>query len=86
MPKNKPNKALLKRIRFTKSGRIKHRRAYGRHLRSHKSGKLLRSYRRSSFVKGCDMRRVRMMLFVGTSSSGQTARKGPAEEGPASEG
>ena len=45
MPKNKPNKGLLKRIRITKSGKVKFRRAFGRHLKSHKSGKLLRSYR-----------------------------------------
>lgn len=62
MPKNKPNKGLLKRIRFTKSGKIKFARAFGRHLRSHKSGKLRRSYRNSAYAKGCDVGRIGMML------------------------
>ena len=73
MPKNKPNKGLLKRIRFTKSGKIKFRRAFGRHLRSHKSAKLSRGYRRPAFVKGCDMKRVRAMLFT-RGVSGETAK------------
>ena len=47
MPKNKPNKGLLKRIRITKSGKIKFRRAFGRHLRSHKNGKTMRGYRKA---------------------------------------
>ncbi len=64
MPKNKPNKALLKRIRFTKSGRVKFRRSFGRHLRSHKSGKLMRSYRRPAYAKACDLKRIRAMLFT----------------------
>jgi large subunit ribosomal protein L35 len=78
MPKIKPNKALLKRIRFTKSGRVKFRRSFGRHLRSHKSGKLMRSYRRPAFVKGCDMKRVRMMLFTGAAAGIKASRKEPA--------
>jgi large subunit ribosomal protein L35 len=64
MPKNKPSKGLLKRIRFTKSGKVKFRRAFGRHLRSHKSGKLLQSYRKPAFAKSGDLRRVRAMLFT----------------------
>ncbi|MFK7960064.1 MAG: 50S ribosomal protein L35 [Phycisphaerales bacterium] len=68
MPKNKPNKGLLKRIRFTKSGKVKFRRAFGRHLRSHKSGKLMRSYRRPAYAKAGDVRRVRAMLFTSVRS------------------
>ncbi len=64
MPKNKPTKGLLKRIRFTKSGKVKFRRSFGRHLRSHKSAKLQRSYRRPAFAKACDVKRVRAMLFT----------------------
>jgi len=64
VPKNKPNKALLKRIRFTKSGKVKFRRAFGRHKRSHKSGTLLQSYRKPSFMKPGDARRVRALLFT----------------------
>ena len=50
MPKNKPCKGLIKRVRFTKSGKVKFRRSTGRHLRSRKSGKLKRSYRRPTFA------------------------------------
>ncbi|MDY7109672.1 MAG: 50S ribosomal protein L35 [Planctomycetota bacterium] len=64
MPKNKPRKAMLKRIRFTKTGRIKHRRACGRHLRSHKPARLLRRYRRPAYATGSEARRVRAMLFT----------------------
>lgn len=64
MPKNKPNKGMLKRIRFTKSGKVKFRRACGRHLRSHKTGKLLRSYRRPAFASGSEARRIQAMLFT----------------------
>lgn len=65
MPKNKPNKGLLKRVRITKSGKIKLPRAAGRHLRSHKSGKRLRGYRAANYASPADSRRVRAMLFIG---------------------
>lgn len=81
MPKNKPNKGLLKRIRITKTGRIKLRRACGRHLRSHKSAKLRRSYRKPAYAAGCESRRLRSMLWVGPSKP----PKKTAEEVPASD-
>jgi len=62
MPKNKPNKGLLKRIRITASGRVKHGRAFARHRRSHKSGKLLRSYHNSAYAHATDIRRIASML------------------------
>jgi len=62
MPKNKPNKGLLKRIRITKTGRVKSKPAFGRHLRSHKSGDLLRSYRRAKFAHSADVKRAAGML------------------------
>lgn len=67
MPKNKPNKGLLKRIRVTKSGKIKFRRAGGRHRRSHKSGTLLQSYRRPCFAGRSEARRLGAMLFISSS-------------------
>ena len=55
MPKNKPNKGLLKRIRITKSGRVKSKPAFSGHLRSHKSGETMRSYRKAKYAHaiGC---------------------------------
>ncbi len=64
MPKNKPNKGLLKRIRITKSGKVKFRRAFGRHLRSHKSGQLMASYRKNTYAKSSDIKRIRAMVNV----------------------
>lgn len=77
MPKNKPHKGLLKRIRITKSGKVKFRRAFGRHLKSHKPGKLLQQYRRPAYAKPGDARRVSAMLFMNITSK-STAR--PVEE------
>ena len=69
MPKNKPNKGLLKRIRLTKTGKVKFTRAFGRHKRSHKSSNLLRSYHRPAFAHPADRRRVSAMLHMRITSS-----------------
>jgi ribosomal protein L35 len=74
MPKNKPNKSLLKRIRFTKSGKVKFRRAFGRHKRSHKSGTLLQTYRKPAFAKSCDVKRIRTMLCTSVVSGERKAK------------
>jgi ribosomal protein L35 len=42
---------------------VKFHRAFTRKQRSHKSGKLLRSYRVPAYFKSCEMRRVGRMLF-----------------------
>lgn len=62
MPKNKSHNGLLKRCRVTKTGRIKLFRACGRHLRSHKSASLLRSYRRPKYAKAGDLKRLTRIL------------------------
>ena len=64
MPKNKPNKGLLKRIRMTKTGKVKMGRASGRHLRSHKSGELQRSYRDANYASKCDLKRIARLLHA----------------------
>jgi len=71
MPKNKPNKGLLKRIRLTKSGKVKMGRAFGRHLRSHKPASLLRKYRQPKYASASDARRVRTMLWTSIKSQQQ---------------
>ena len=77
MPKNKPTKGLLKRIRVTKNGKIRVGRAGGRHLRSHKSGKLLRNYRKKKYAHPSDVRRVQAMLFTRV-ASGNSRKAEPA--------
>jgi large subunit ribosomal protein L35 len=64
MPKNKSHKGLLKRVRVTKNGKIKLHRAYGRHLRSHKSASKIRSYRIPKYASGADARRLRSLLLL----------------------
>ena len=82
MPKNKPNKGLLKRVRITKSGKVKMSRAFGRHLRSHKSGKLLRSYRKSKYAVSAEVKRIRPLLPAGVkvSSAKRAAKPAAIEE------
>ena len=72
MPKNKPNKGLLKRIRMTKSGKVKMGRAYGRHRRSHKPGALIRSYRRPNYAHASDLKRIARMLHARVTGAGRS--------------
>ena len=62
MPKNKSHKGTLKRIRITGTGKIKMQRACGRHLRSHKSGSLIRKYRLPAYAQEADAQRLRQLL------------------------
>lgn len=63
MPKFKPHKGLLKRVRITKTGKIKGRVGNGSHLRSGKSGKQLRNLAKPAYItsKGT-ARRVGQLL------------------------
>jgi large subunit ribosomal protein L35 len=80
MPKNKSHKGLLKRVRVTKTGRIKLQRACGRHLRSHKTGQRIRKYRLPTYVTGADARRLRSLLGLKSSRArAKTAAEAPAE-------
>lgn len=77
--KIKPNKGLLKRIRVTKSGKIKLGRAGGRHLRSHKSGKLRRNYRKPKYAVASETRRLSRMLLLPLRSAEEAAAAEQAE-------
>ena len=81
MPKNKPNKGLLKRIRMTKTGKVKMGRDYGRHRRSHKTGDLLRSYRQPNYAHASDLKRIASMLHARVTGGGRsrTATKDASE-------
>jgi large subunit ribosomal protein L35 len=61
--KAKPHKGLLKRIRITKTGKIRHRSANFKHLRSSKSGKRLRQLRKNPFISNADAKRLERLLF-----------------------
>lgn len=63
MPKNKPHKGLLKRIRVSKTGKVRHRSAYHKHLSSHKSGKRLRQLRKDPYAANPDAKRFEKLLY-----------------------
>ncbi len=62
MPKLKSHKGLLKRIKVTSGGKIKFRKAFTGHLRSHKSGSKLMQLRSKSLAKSGDIHRLERML------------------------
>lgn len=64
MPKNKPHKGLLKRVRITKTGLLRHTKSGYKHLRSGKSGKRLRRGRAGTFMSTASARRLSKMLFM----------------------
>lgn len=63
MSKNKPHKGLLKRIRVSKTGKVRHRSANHKHLSSHKSGKRLRQLRKDRLVTSAEAKRFEKLLF-----------------------
>ena len=63
MPKNKPHKGFLKRVKVTKTGKVKHRSAFHSHLRSHKSAKRLRQLREDSVIGNSEIKRAEKLLF-----------------------
>ena len=72
--KQKPHKGLLKRVRITKSGKIKLQRACGRHLRSHKTAQAIRGYRLPKYAHASDARRLRKMLGLASGGTRTTAK------------
>ena len=63
MTKNKPHQGLLKRVRITKTGKVKHAKAGFKHLRSDKSNKRLRRLRRGGILLASDTKRLSLLLF-----------------------
>lgn len=62
MPKNKTHKGLAKRIKITKSGKVKISRAGGRHLKSHKPSSQVRRYRSPKYICAAEAGRIGTML------------------------
>jgi large subunit ribosomal protein L35 len=83
MPKNKPHKGLLKRVRITKTGKVRHATAGFKHLRSHKSSKRLRAMRKGSMMDASDVGRISKLLFRrlrGASQPRSAMRRSPSPE------
>ncbi len=60
--KLKTHKGLAKRIKFTKNGKIKKRRAFRSHLLSKKSKKRKRKYAKMYDVSTADKKRIKKLL------------------------
>ena len=83
MPKNKVHKGLLKRVRISKSGKVRHRSAYHKHLSSHKSGKRLRQLRKDRHVTTPEAKRFEKLLFRrlrGRNQPRASLRRNPSPE------
>ncbi len=65
MPKLKTNKGAAKRLRVTKSGKLKRFSPGKRHLNRKKSSKRLRHLRKSKLVSKSVERRMRRLLGFG---------------------
>jgi len=63
MPKNKSHKGILKRMKITKSGLVRHNRAFGKHLRSHKSSDRLRRLRKDKYLSNPEAKRLERLLY-----------------------
>lgn len=63
MPKNKSHKGLLKRIKITKSGKVRFRAPASRHLKSNKTGTQVQSYRKNRYARAGDLKALSKMLF-----------------------
>ncbi len=65
MPKLKTNKAVAKRVRMTKSGKFKFKRAGARHKMASKSAKRARSLRKRELISDGDQKRIEHCLPYG---------------------
>jgi large subunit ribosomal protein L35 len=68
MPKNKSHRGLLKRIKLTKSGKVRFKAPNGRHLKSNKTGVAVQSYRKSRYARTGDLRYLKKLLSRGLRS------------------
>ena len=86
MPKNKSHKGLLKRIKVTKSGKVRFGAPHSRHLKSNKPGTAVQSYRRKRFMRSGDLRAIGKLLFRPLRSQEKHEAALAAKEAAASDG
>jgi large subunit ribosomal protein L35 len=83
MPKNKSHKGILKRMKISKTGMVRHNRAFGKHLRSHKSAKRLRRLRQDKYLSNPEAKRLEKLLYRrlrGRDQSRAALRRSPSPE------
>ena len=81
MPKNKSHKGLLKRIRISKTGMVRHKTSGHKHLRSGKGGKRLRQMRKDPYMSTADGKKLQRLLFRrlrGRTQSRAAIRRSPS--------
>lgn len=64
MPKMKTNKSVAKRLKVTARGKIRRHRAGAGHLRSSKSPKRIRRFRRSTALSSGFAKQAKKMLGI----------------------
>jgi large subunit ribosomal protein L35 len=64
MPKMKPNKSIVKRVKITGRGKIMRNKAGSGHLRSHKSPKQLRDFRKARPLSPAFTKQIKRMLGI----------------------
>lgn len=64
MPKMKTNKSAAKRVKITGTGKIKRRSPGASHLKSRKSPKRLRRFRKMKDLSPTHLRHVRRLLGI----------------------
>ncbi len=65
MPKMKTKRAAAKRFKFTGSGKVKHNRAFRRHLLTKKSRDRKRALRSDAYVGPSDIHRAQILCPYG---------------------
>ncbi len=65
MPKMKTNRSAAKRFKRTASGKLKHKKAFLRHILTSKNSKRKRQLRRPAYVGGADQKRLDALLPYG---------------------
>lgn len=83
MPKNKNHKGILKRVRITKTGKVKHKKCGHKHLRSGKSGSTDRDSRIPQYVPTGEAKRLEKLLhrrLRGRNQPRTAIRRSPSPE------
>jgi large subunit ribosomal protein L35 len=62
MPKQKTSKAVAKRVRVTKSGKMKRKSAFASHIMGKKSAKRKRNLSKPKLIHKSDARRIKRLL------------------------
>ncbi|MBA4027693.1 MAG: hypothetical protein C0475_00860 [Planctomyces sp.] len=63
MSANKPHKGVLKRFQITKTGKVKHKSAFSKHLKSSKAPDRLRRLREDKYLTTAEAKAMERLLF-----------------------